>query len=363
MPYLEARDLAYRYGGLGAVENINFALEKGEFLSLLGPSGCGKTTTLKMLAGFLPPSAGEIRLKGNVIANEHRSVVPNKRNMPLIFQSYAIWPHMTVFQNIAYGLRIRKVSRSEARQRVGRVMDIVGLANTADRYPHTLSGGQQQRVALARGLVIEPDVLLLDEPLSNLDAALRAEMRAELRRLHDELRMTTVYVTHDQTEALMLSDRIAVLNSGKVEQLGSPRDIYESPATRFVAKFMGNWNCLDATIDASGSVRLPGAPDRTWTVNTGARGAVVLCVPIDGLEICRAETSKGANQSQPMTGIVKTCTYQGDHIEHVVVLDHSDAILRISSPKDSSCPAGTRVKLSVCTNRCVVIPDGWRIEL
>jgi iron(III) transport system ATP-binding protein len=356
MPYLETRGLAYRYGEFGAVENINLALEKGEFLSLLGPSGCGKTTTLKMLAGFLTPSAGEIILKGDVIASEHRSVLPNKRNMPLIFQSYAIWPHMTVFQNIAYGLRIRKVPRSEVRERVRRVMEVVGLVNTADRYPHTLSGGQQQRVALARGLVIEPDVLLLDEPLSNLDAALRAEMRTELRRLHDELRMTTVYVTHDQTEALMLSDRVAVLNSGKVEQLGSPRDIYESPATPFVAKFMGNWNCLDATVDASGLARLHGAPNRTWKVGARAQGNVVLCVPVDALEICRAGTVNDGDQSERMVGTVKTCTYQGDHIEHVVILDNSDAALRITSPRNFSCPAGTRVNLSVCGERCVAIP-------
>ncbi len=356
MPYLETRGLAYRYGSFGAVENVNLALEKGEFLSLLGPSGCGKTTTLKMLAGFLTPSAGEISLKGEVIVNGRRFVVPNKRNMPLIFQSYAIWPHMTVFQNIAYGLRIRRIPRSEVRERVHRVMEIVGLISTANRYPHTLSGGQQQRVALARGLVIEPDVLLLDEPLSNLDAALRAEMRAELRRLHDELRMTTVYVTHDQTEALMLSDRIAVLNSGKVEQIGSPREIYESPSTPFVAKFMGNWNCLDATVDTSGLLRLRGAHATTLKVDTGARGTVVLCVPVDALEMHKAGAVREGDRPELMVGTVKASTYQGDHIEHIVVLDHGDTALRISSPRHFSCPVGTRVSLSVRTERCVAIP-------
>src|SRR6202022_3941793 len=204
------------------VESIDLEIKEGEVMALLGPSGCGKTTTLQLLAGFLKPDSGEIRVGDRLLSSPRSVVAPERRNMSLIFQSYAVWPHKTVAQNVAYGLEIRKTSKDEIAKRVQGVLDRVKLGHLAHRYPAELSGGQQQRVALARALVVEPQVLLLDEPLSNLDANLREEMRFEIRRLHDETGITMVYVTHDQTEAMVVADRIAVMNLGRVEQVGQP---------------------------------------------------------------------------------------------------------------------------------------------
>ena len=217
--------LTKRFGGTVAVDAIDLRIARGGFVSLLGPSGCGKTTTLRLIAGFLTPDAGEIRMGERVLSRGSDVVAPELRNMSMIFQSYAVWPHMTVAQNVAYGLRMRKVPREPARRRVMEALRMVRLDGMAERYPGELSGGQQQRVALARALVVEPQTLLLDEPLSNLDANLREEMRFEIRRLHDQFKTTTVYVTHDQVEAMVTSDRIAVMNAGRVEQFGTPEEI------------------------------------------------------------------------------------------------------------------------------------------
>jgi iron(III) transport system ATP-binding protein len=237
-----------RFGGVTAVESFSLALAHGEFVSLLGPSGCGKTTTLRMIAGFLAPSEGTIAMDGEVISSSASSLPPEKRNMSMIFQSYAIWPNMTVAENVAFGLEVRRLPRADIRTRVDRILDVVQMKHLAGRYPQELSGGQQQRVALARAIVVQPAVLLLDEPLSNLDANLREEMRYEIRRLHDEFRVTTVYVTHDQAEAMVTSDRIAVMNQGRVEQVDEPRALYARPRTRFVAGFIGRTNFLDAEV-------------------------------------------------------------------------------------------------------------------
>ena len=250
MSKLVLRNVTRRFGAVTAVEAFSLALETGEFVSLLGPSGCGKTTTLRMIAGFLGPSEGTIEMDGLVISSPASSLPPEKRKMSMIFQSYAIWPNMTVAENVGFGLEVRRLAKAEIRTRVDQILDVVRMKPLRDRYPAELSGGQQQRVALARAIVVQPAVLLLDEPLSNLDANLREEMRYEIRRLHDEFRITTVYVTHDQAEAMVTSDRIAVMNHGRVEQVDAPRALYARPRTRFVAGFIGRTNFLEGEVRA-----------------------------------------------------------------------------------------------------------------
>src|SRR6266481_2341886 len=241
---LEVRDLTKRYSPLVSVGPITFEVYEGEFFSLLGPSGCGKTTTLRCIAGFERLSQGSIRLHGERLDGKP----PHRRDVGLVFQNYALFPHLTVFDNIAFGLRLRRLAKPEIADRVGRVLQLVDLAEMAARFPAQLSGGQQQRVAIARSLVLEPRILMFDEPLSNLDFKLRIQMREELRNLQRRLGKTSIYVTHDQTEALALSDRIAVLSQGRIEQIGTPGEIYEQPASAFVAEFIGNSNMLRARI-------------------------------------------------------------------------------------------------------------------
>jgi iron(III) transport system ATP-binding protein len=249
MSKLALNGLGKSFGPVPAVVDVDLALRQGEFVSLLGPSGCGKTTTLRMIAGFMKPTAGSIEMNGVMLSSTSHVVAPEKRGMSMIFQSYAIWPNMTVGQNVAFGLQLRKLGKAEIQERVDRILDVVRMKHLKDRYPAELSGGQQQRVALARAIVIEPEVLLLDEPLSNLDASLREEMRSEIRRLHDAFQITTVYVTHDQAEAMVTSDRIVVMNHGRIEQTDDPVTLYNSPKTRFVAGFIGRTNFLDGTIE------------------------------------------------------------------------------------------------------------------
>src|SRR6266576_2280419 len=225
MPHLELCGLTKRYGASTSVDAIDFAVDRGEFICLLGPSGCGKTTTLRLLAGFLIPDAGEIRVAGKVISSPDVVTQPERRNMGMIFQSYAVWPHMTVRQNVGYGLKMKSMPPQERQSRTDVLLDATKLRVEAERYPSELSGGQQQRVALARALAPKPDILLLDEPLSNLDANLRGDMRFEIRRLHDEFHNTSIYVTHDQTEAMTMADRIVVMNAGRIEQIGTPEDV------------------------------------------------------------------------------------------------------------------------------------------
>ncbi|MFD2236499.1 ABC transporter ATP-binding protein [Aureimonas populi] len=233
--FLALDRLTLAYGGSVAVEDLSFALAKGELVALLGPSGCGKTTTMRAIAGLMTPRGGTIRLGGRDITR----VPANRRGVGLVFQSYALFPHLTVFENVAFGLRLRGAGRAEVERRVTAALANVGLAGFATRLPRALSGGQQQRVALARSIVVEPELLLLDEPLSNLDARLRLEMRSELSRLQRELGITMVYVTHDQAEALALADRVIVMRAGRIEQMGPPDAIYEAPTSAFVARFMG----------------------------------------------------------------------------------------------------------------------------
>jgi putative spermidine/putrescine transport system ATP-binding protein len=241
-PALRLAGIEKRYGATVAVAAVDLEVREGEFLTLLGPSGCGKTTTLGLIAGFFAPSAGEIFLKGRPVAG----LPPFRRDIGVVFQDYALFPHMTAGENVAFGLRMRSLPKPEIQSRVNEALGLVQLGGLAERRPLELSGGQRQRVALARALVIRPTVLLLDEPLSNLDLKLREEMRVEIAGLQRRLGITTVFVTHDQGEALVMSDRIAVMNAGRIEQLGTPVDVYERPATRFVAQFIGRMNFLRA---------------------------------------------------------------------------------------------------------------------
>ena len=246
-------NLGKRFGTNVVVERASFTIEEGELFTLLGPSGCGKTTLLRLIAGFYAPDAGEVRFDDRVV----NTVPPHERGIGMVFQNYALWPHMTVAQNIAYGLKLRKLSKDAIEKRSREVLEKVKLSGLEGRYPGQISGGQQQRVALARALVLNPKILLLDEPLSNLDAKIRVQVRAEIRKLQKELGITTVYVTHDQEEALTLSDRIAVFNQGRVFQVGPPKELYERPANRFVADFIGINNLIDGTVQAvNGTLRV-----------------------------------------------------------------------------------------------------------
>ena len=241
-------NLVKKFKEVIAVDHVSFEVDDGELLTLLGPSGCGKTTTLRCIAGLEEPDKGSIYFDGSIVASEKVSLPPEKRDIGMVFQSYAVWPHMTVFDNIAYPLKLRKMSKSEIKERVSVILDIVRLSGLEGRYPSQLSGGQQQRVALARALVYNPKVLLLDEPLSNLDAKLRESMRLELKEIQKKLRVTTIYVTHDQIEAITLSDKIVILDKGKIQQIGRPKEIYEKPANRFVADFIGFSNLIEGKI-------------------------------------------------------------------------------------------------------------------
>jgi putative spermidine/putrescine transport system ATP-binding protein len=251
MSHVEVRNVHRSYGDFVAVNDANFSIAKGEFFSLLGPSGCGKTTTLRMIAGFVAPSHGQILLQGEDVTR----TPPERRGIGLVFQNYAIFPHMTVAKNIGYGLRLRRRPKEEITRRVRDALAQVGLDGYEERTPDQLSGGEQQRVALARVIVLEPRLLLLDEPLSALDKRLRDEMRVWLKQLQNDLGITTVYVTHDQDEALSLSDRIAVMNRGVVQQIGAPSEIYERPRNRFVADFIGESNLIPVTVRTVNGIR------------------------------------------------------------------------------------------------------------
>ncbi|HGM5582281.1 TPA: ABC transporter ATP-binding protein [Pseudomonas putida] len=263
MAFLHLENLGKRYGAIDAVVATNLAVEQGEFVSLLGPSGCGKTTTLQMIAGFVDVSSGRILLDGRDITHAK----PSSRGLGVVFQSYALFPHMTVADNVAFGLRMRKQPEAEIRRRVTEVLALVRLDRHAERYPRELSGGQRQRVALARALVIEPPVLLLDEPLSNLDANLREEMQFEIRRIQSEVGITTLMVTHDQAEALSISDRVVVMQAGRVTQVDEPYRLYEHPRTRFISDFVGKANLLPGELDGAGLPQVQHSRDASLTLS------------------------------------------------------------------------------------------------
>ena len=297
MAELRLVDLQKHYGDAAAVRGISIGVRDGELLALLGPSGCGKTTTLQLLAGFLAPDGGEIWADNRLLSSVRGVVPPERRNMGMVFQGYALWPHMTVAQNVSFGLQMRRASRTEIGQALAWVLGVVNLRGYESRYPHELSGGQQQRVALARSLVVRPDTLLLDEPLSNLDANLREQMRFEIRRVHEETHITMVYVTHDQAEAMVIADRIAVLNAGRVEQIGAPSEIFDQPTSRFVAGFIGQANCLSVEAVDRDRVRLVDSLFRhAGGAETGRGAALALAVRPSAVQVLSdAPTAPGDN--------------------------------------------------------------------
>jgi len=274
MAFLELDRVAKQFGPQTVVDDFSLTVGKGEFISFLGPSGCGKTTTLQMIAGFLDPSRGAIRLEGSDLA----IVPPAKRGLGIVFQSYALFPHMTAAENVAFGLEMRRVSRAERTDRVRAALAMVGLAGYEERFPRRMSGGQQQRVALARALVIRPSVLLLDEPLSNLDAKLREEMQIELRQIQRNVGTTTILVTHDQNEAMSLSDRIVVMNQGRIEQIGTPQETYERPVSAFVSQFLGKTNDFAATVDRTASPARVMAGSWSAPAPAGVAGPVTVSI-------------------------------------------------------------------------------------
>jgi iron(III) transport system ATP-binding protein len=274
---IKIQHLAKSFGSNQVLDDITLTVNSGEMFFLLGSSGCGKTTLLRSIAGFIDPDAGDILFNDRSVL----SIPPYDRNTALVFQNYAVWPHLTVFDNVAYGLRVRKIANDELQRRVGLALQQVGLEQFADRKPATLSGGQLQRTALARAIVVEPDVLLFDEPLSNLDAKLRLEIRAEIKRLHAELKRTSIYVTHDQHEALTMADRIAVMHQGKIQQIGTPQEIYERPNNSFIASFIGEINLfnadspLAAQLGASGHDKIGFRPEKVDLAVSGIAATVL----------------------------------------------------------------------------------------
>jgi len=344
---LELRGLGKRYDGVASVDGLDLVVEHGEFLCLLGPSGCGKTTTLRLIAGFLVPDGGEIAVDSKVISSPSTVVPPERRNMSMLFQSYAIWPHMTVRQNIDYGLKMRQVPPPERKQRTDALLEATKLSAQSERYPAELSGGQQQRVALARALAPKPDILLLDEPLSNLDANLRGEMRFEIRRLHDQYQYTSVYVTHDQTEAMTMADRIVIMNAGRIEQIGTPREVYESPRSAFVARFIGGSNVLSARHLGDQRVEVAG---RTLHVGRGEFAqqgeAMSICVKMHDLELLPAD---GAGAGNTLAGVVRKHAYLGSHRDYVVDVGQE---LLITAPPGLEIAAGTPVAVRFPSEHC-----------
>jgi ABC-type Fe3+/spermidine/putrescine transport system ATPase subunit len=328
MSKLALRGIEKRYGDVPAVAGLDLDLQSGEFVSLLGPSGCGKTTTLRMIAGFIDPTAGTIEMDGQMLSSPSGALPPEKRQMSMIFQSYAVWPNMTVEQNVAFGLELRKLPREEVKRRVGQMLEVVHMGHLAARYPAELSGGQQQRVALARAIVIQPQVLLLDEPLSNLDANLREEMRFEIRRLHDEFRITTVYVTHDQAEAMVTSDRIAVMNQGRIEQVADPHTLYNRPKTRFVAGFIGRTNFIEGTCNGDTVSFGPFAMPQSQLDGAPATGQVTVSVRPQSMRIAREQSLNGAPQ---VAGAIAERAYLGEFWDYVVTLADSALRLRVTA--------------------------------
>ena len=318
MADLSLNGLSKHYGDFYAVREVSLTIADGEFLVLLGPSGCGKTTTLRMVAGFIEPSAGHVRLAGQDVT----LLPPWRRNAGMVFQSYALFPHMTVAQNVAFGLEMRKLPRADIERRVEEVLALVRLGGYVGRLPRQLSGGQQQRVALARALAIRPDVLLLDEPLSNLDAKLRQEVRVEIRELQRQLGLTTVMVTHDQEEALTMADRLVVMNEGSVRQVGSQRDLYERPADRFVAGFVGRTTFLAGSIEAPGRFRSDGG--LALACAGGNPGRAALSLRPERVEI-GLQPRSGLDNSLP--GTVEFVSYLGALIDIHVRLSPSDRLV------------------------------------
>jgi len=349
---VELRGIRKKYGQVLAVESMDLTVSEGEFLSFLGPSGCGKTTTLRMIAGLESPSAGDILIKGQRV----NDVPIHKRNIGIVFQNYALFPHRSVFKNVAFGLRFRGCSRREIQARVQDALRLVQLDAMADRYPAELSGGQQQRVALARAIVIKPDLLLLDEPLSALDANLREDMRVELKQIQRETGITTLFITHDQSEALAMSDRVAVMSNGKVEQLGTPQTVYNRPSSQFCAHFLGNANIIEGVVAGGepGSWRVDeggrcwhSRSERHW--ETGQRVAIVM----------RAEhfdVAAGPAAGNVVQAAVRTVDYQGMSVRYFVEVEDGPRLEVIRGTHDDLLEAGTVLRVRIAPENVVLLP-------
>jgi iron(III) transport system ATP-binding protein len=344
------RGLTKRFGDAVALDNVSLTIEHGTLVCLLGPSGCGKTTALRLLAGFTEPSAGEIVLGDRVVSSPRRTLPPEQRNVSMVFQSYALWPHMTVAQNIAYGLELRKLDRAAVARKVEAILATARLAELAQRYPAELSGGQQQRVSLARALIVEPETLLLDEPLSNLDANLREEMRFEVRRLHDAYRYTTVYVTHDQSEAMTTADLIAVMNAGRIEQIGSPREVYDRPRSEFVARFLGGSNIVRGTALDATHISFAGSPIR-------CNGAGLVAGTPTSVSIRQHDIGIGASQRQAdntLEGTVARNVFLGSTRDYIVEAKDGTQ-LRVTAAPEEDFASGAAVWLTLPADKCRVL--------
>jgi putative spermidine/putrescine transport system ATP-binding protein len=343
--YLQLENLHRQFGSFKALNGIDITLGEGEFLSLLGPSGCGKTTALRIVAGFDRPNAGRIVIEGKDLAG----VAPNKRDMGMVFQAYSLFPNMTARQNVEFGLKIRGRDKSDRTKRVNDLLELVGLGHAADRYPHQLSGGMQQRVALARALAIEPRVLLLDEPLSALDAKVRVQLREEIRRIQLELGITTLYVTHDQEEALAISDHVAVMYGGVIEQMGTPSEMYTAPKTPFVAEFIGTMNRLEAKIvdGAAGEVEHAGIRLRIDAARGRSNGErVLILIRPETLDLQAAGNGASAN-GNTLAAEVLTQTFLGP----VTRLKMTGGLIAdMSTARASALPVGASVVAQVPTD-------------
>jgi iron(III) transport system ATP-binding protein len=349
---VELRNLTKRYDKSAVVDDVSLRIEHGSLVCLLGPSGCGKTTTLRLIAGFVEPTSGEIVVGGRVVSSPGRTLPPEARKMSMIFQSYALWPHMTVAENVAYGLKLRRLPRQEIAKKVAGILATTKLADLAARYPGELSGGQQQRVALARALIVEPETLLLDEPLSNLDANLREEMRFEVRRLHDEYRYTTVYVTHDQSEAMTTADLIAVMNAGKIEQLGSPEEIYARPRSEFVARFIGSSNIVKGKALDADHVMVAGVPVSCTGIALEAGHDAAISIRQHEIRIDRAEPTGDRHNVLP--AIVARNLFLGHTRDYMVEIGDSTQLRVVTSPEENIAP-GSKVWLRLPAERCRVL--------
>jgi iron(III) transport system ATP-binding protein len=360
---IEIADLVVRYGEVPAVNGVSFTVAQGEHVTLLGPSGCGKTTTLRAIAGLEQPSGGSIRINGETVysAAARRNVPAEKRGASMVFQSYAVWPHMTVADNVAYGLRVRKLPKAEIAEHAGRALDLVQMRAFADRSAALLSGGQQQRVALARAIAFSPTVLLFDEPLSNLDAKLRAEMRVELRALQHRLGVTSLYVTHDQEEALAISDRVIVMNVGGIEQIGTPEDIYNRPKTRFVADFVGSANLIAGRLgtgasgpgpvdfDAVGGVKL-----QAWAPHAPRGSESHVAIRTAYIDMAPGGAPGNANgEANRAPGTIRQRLFHGDFIQYIV--DWPCGALTVRRPPTEMFDEGAAVTLFFAPEHCILL--------
>ena len=356
MPGVTVKALTKRYGDVAAVEDLALEVRPGELVALLGPSGCGKTTTLRLVAGFLKPEAGEIWVGDRCLSSPAAVVPPERRRMAMIFQSYALWPHMTVAQNVAYGLRFkRELARGERDRRAREMLAVVQLAGYEGRYPGELSGGQQQRVAVARALVVEPEILLLDEPLSNLDANLREEMRFEIRRLHEAFGITTLYVTHDQAEAMVISDRIAVLQHGRVVQLGTADELFHQPRTRFVAELIGRTNVLDGVAVAPDTVARGVLRLRVAAGDLKPGSPVAVSIRPHCIELVSPADVRGAPGANALAATVQRASFLGDSVDCQVHVADTDVVLRVAAPASRRVRPGDLVGLRIEPAACVLL--------